>query len=152
MRKVEHYWSASSTHRNEELTLMRNVLPQLHIAMPTSSNMKVSLHLISFQTAKYPTAVWSLSSPQLRCFWKLPASFVHVAQDMPNVLILLFLRASPPVIIVQTLVLPSFLLPVRPQRPTRVIFGQQISSQDPICRCVLDIDMEVSTPHCHHNI
>lgn len=95
--------------------------------MPTSSDVKVPLHFVPFEAPKYSAAIGGLSSSQLGRRGKFPAPFVHVAEDMPNMLVLLFFCTSSLIVLMKTLVLLSFLLLVCPESPARVVLCQQVS-------------------------
>ena len=117
--------------------------------MPSRSNVEVALHLVSFQTPEYPAILsWAGSS---RGFAKLPLLHPEPAglpQDVRGVRValqLLLMSDSRPVQVVDS-------SSAHPVAPGRGFLAQQIARQDPVARCILNVDVQVGTGHGDHNV
>lgn len=120
---------------------------KFEIPMAPRCDMKISLHLVSLQTAIHPTCRWtSLSQAgRLAEFLLLPP---HLAQHMPDVGILLQLNLH----LAQVLERMQIPLHIYPLHPVGRVAREHISGQNAIPTGVLNIDVEVTAGHGHHDV
>ena len=124
--------------------MMIEMLPKLHIPMPSRRDVEIPLHLIARQASEDATA----PAPAAWRPAEFPLRATHLAQDVARVGIafeLLLLRDG-------QMIEHMNPLGVHPLIPVGGIFAQQVAGQDSIAAGVLHVDVEIGAAHGHHDV
>lgn len=122
---------------------MVQMLPELHVPVPSRRDVEIALHLVSLQAPKNPTAIRHLSPLHPRRLLEFPLLTPHFPEHMPDVRVLLLLLHHVSAVQFMT---------ARPPRPSGRIPAQHVAREYSITRCILDVDVEVGAEHGHDDV
>lgn len=131
---------------------------ELAIPMPPGSYVKVSLDFIALQTAVNPTRILHITPAQPRTLGELlPRIRPDMVQYMASVSVLLLLREPVCMFVAEGLVLVRsvgrLVIPLlHPQYPARVLLLQQVSGENVVTGCVLDVDAQGVAGHVDYDV
>lgn len=113
-------------------TAMIQMVPKLHIPMPSRRDMEIPLDFIPLQAAKHPTR--TAPPPRGPLELLLPLS---LAQDMANMRVALHLVLEQQGVVLEQMHAAG----ADPVRPVRGVLAQQVAGQDAVARGVLHVDV-----------
>jgi hypothetical protein len=137
-------------------TAVIQVFTGLPIAVPTSSDVKITLDLVEVETPVDATAVNRALDPGCLGPLSLPLAQRNNIVDMLLAETFVVAQILPPCASIQTaLAIVAELmhaLAVDPLRPAGAVFLQLRSGEDTVARSVLDVDVKVIALHLHDDI
>ena len=124
---------------------MIQMLPQLHVAMPSRGDVEVPLHLVPLQASINPTTRrWHSPSPPRRFLES--SLLLPVPQNMPHMSILLLLLRKVLALSIQRI---DSLVPLL---PIRRVLCQHVPSEYAIARRILHVDVQVRAKHWDYDV